>query len=77
MQQYNSYIRKFPAVLTAKMTGAKERKYFQVTNAATREAPTVDFGTPAAGRRQLRRHRAPSRARSQEADTPVKCPLPL
>ncbi len=46
VQQYNSYIRQFPAVLTAKMTGAKERKYFQVTNAANKEAPTVDFGTP-------------------------------
>ena len=48
VQQYNAYIRKFPAVLTAKMTGAKERKYFQVTNAANREAPTVEFGTPGA-----------------------------
>ena len=46
VQQYNAYIRQFPAVLTAKMTGAKERKYFQVTNAANREAPPVDFGTP-------------------------------
>jgi LemA protein len=48
VQQYNSYIRQFPAVLTAKMTGAKERKYFQVTNGANREAPTVDFGKPGA-----------------------------
>ncbi|MES2177908.1 MAG: LemA family protein [Gemmatimonadota bacterium] len=47
VQQYNSYIRQFPAVLTAKMTGAKEKKYFQVSNPANREAPTVDFGTPA------------------------------
>ena len=46
VQQYNSYIRRFPAVLTAKMTGAKERKYFQVTNPGAREAPTVDFGAP-------------------------------
>jgi LemA protein len=48
VQAYNSYIRKFPTVLTAKMTGAKERKYFQVTNPDAREAPTVDFGKPAA-----------------------------
>ena len=48
VQQYNSYIRQFPAVLMAKMTGAKERKYFQVTNAGNREAPSVDFGTPGA-----------------------------
>jgi LemA protein len=48
VQQYNAYIRKFPAVLTAKMTGAKERKYFNVTNGANRDAPTVEFGTPGA-----------------------------
>ena len=47
VQQYNAYIRQFPAVLMAKMTGAKERKYFTVTNAANREAPTVDFSRPA------------------------------
>ena len=49
VQQYNSYIRQFPAVLMAKMTGAKERKYFTVTNAANREAPTVDFSRPNPG----------------------------
>jgi LemA protein len=48
VQQYNAYIRQFPAVLMAKLTGAKEKKYFQVTNAANREAPTVEFGTPGA-----------------------------
>lgn len=47
VQQYNAYIRQFPAVLTAKMTGAKERKYFQVSNPGNREAPTVDFSKPA------------------------------
>jgi LemA protein len=41
---YNAYIRKFPQVLTAKVTGAKAREYFEVTNAAAREAPAVDFG---------------------------------
>lgn len=41
--QYNTYIRRFPAALTAKMTGAKPREYFEVTNPASREAPTVDF----------------------------------
>lgn len=46
VQTYNAYIRQFPAVLMAKMTGAKERKYFTVTNAANREAPTVDFNRP-------------------------------
>lgn len=40
---YNEYIRKFPQVLTAKATGAKARTYFEVTDAAARSAPTVDF----------------------------------
>lgn len=40
---YNTYIRRFPQVLTAKVTGAKSRDYFEVTNGAAREAPTVDF----------------------------------
>jgi LemA protein len=46
VREYNAYIRQFPAVLTAKMTGAKEKKYFQVTNAENRANPNVDFGTP-------------------------------
>jgi LemA protein len=46
VRQYNEYIRKFPAVLTAKATGAKPRAYFEVTNAGAREAPKVDFGKP-------------------------------
>ena len=47
-QEYNSYIRQFPQTLTAKMTGAKPRKYFNVTTPGAREAPTVDFSRPAA-----------------------------
>ncbi len=47
VQQYNSYIRQFPAVMTAKMTGAKPRKYFEVTNPAATQVPTVDFSKPA------------------------------
>lgn len=43
VRQYNEYIRKFPAVLTAKATGAQARTYFEVTDAAARVAPTVDF----------------------------------
>lgn len=43
VRQYNEYIRKFPAVLTAKATGAKARTYFEVTDAAARVAPAVDF----------------------------------
>ncbi len=48
-QQYNTYIRRFPAVLTAKVIGAKPKTYFEVTNPANREAPTVDFSKPASG----------------------------
>lgn len=43
VRQYNEYIRKFPQVLTAKVTGAKARTYFEVTDAASRAAPNVDF----------------------------------
>ncbi len=43
VQEYNTYIRRFPAVVTAKVIGAKPREYFEVTNAEAREAPKVDF----------------------------------
>jgi LemA protein len=48
VQQYNAYIRQFPAVLTAKVTGAKERKYFTADASAQHGPPTVDFSKPAA-----------------------------
>jgi len=48
-QEYNTYIRQFPQTLTAKVTGAKPRNYFNVTNPGAREAPTVDFSKPGAG----------------------------
>jgi LemA protein len=40
---YNTYIRKFPATLTARATGAKPRQGFEVTDPTARQAPTVDF----------------------------------
>jgi LemA protein len=43
VRQYNEYIRKFPAVMTAKATGAKPREYFEVTDAAARAALKVEF----------------------------------
>jgi len=46
-QEYNTYIRQFPQALTAKVTGAKPRKYFEA-GAGAREAPTVDFSRPGA-----------------------------
>ena len=48
VQQYNTTIRTFPTALTAKVTGAKPRNYFEVTDPGARQAPTVDFGKPAA-----------------------------
>jgi LemA protein len=47
VNDYNAYIRRFPAVVTAKVTGAKPRKYF-AADPASQQAPTVDFSkTPA------------------------------
>ena len=47
VNDYNAYIRKFPQVITAKVTGAKPRKYFAAAPGST-EVPTVDFSkTPA------------------------------
>ncbi len=42
VNRYNAYIRRFPQVLTAKVTGAKARTYFQETAAAD-TAPQVKF----------------------------------
>ncbi len=47
VQTYNSYIRTFPQVLTAKLIGKGPRDYFEVTSEAAREAPKVDFTSPA------------------------------
>lgn len=44
---YNAYIRQFPQLMTAKMTGAKPRKYFTAAPGTT-EAPKVDFSRPPA-----------------------------
>ncbi len=43
---YNAYIRQFPAVLTAKVTGSRPRKYFTANASATGAPPTVDFSKP-------------------------------
>jgi LemA protein len=47
VQTYNSYIRTFPQVLTAKLIGKSSREYFEVTSATAREVPKVDFTAPA------------------------------
>ncbi|MDQ6871020.1 MAG: LemA family protein [Gemmatimonadota bacterium] len=44
VQSYNTYIRTFPQALTAKVTGAKPRTYFEAA-AGTEAPPVVDFGT--------------------------------
>jgi LemA protein len=46
VREYNAYIRQFPAVITAKLTGARPKKYFQVSTPENRQNPNVDFGTP-------------------------------
>ena len=44
VKAYNAYIRTFPQAITAKVTGAKPRTYFEAA-AGTEKPPTVDFGT--------------------------------
>jgi len=43
VNQYNAYIRSFPQVVTARLSGAKPRDYYKATSASANEAPTVDF----------------------------------
>jgi LemA protein len=50
VQTYNTYIRTLPQSLTAKVTGAKPRDYFEVTTPGARTAPTVDFSKPGAAK---------------------------
>lgn len=45
---YNAYIRQFPQVITAKVTGARPRKYFAATGEAQQGPPPVDFSKPPA-----------------------------
>ncbi|HEV7837872.1 MAG TPA: LemA family protein [Gemmatimonadaceae bacterium] len=47
VQAYNAYIRTFPQALTAKVTGAKARTYYEAAP-GSEVAPTVDFGNRAA-----------------------------
>jgi len=50
VQSYNTYIRRFPQAITAKVIGAKSRTYYEAAP-GSEVAPTVDFGnraTPAA-----------------------------
>ena len=44
VQTYNTYIRRFPQAITAKVIGAKPRTYYE-SAPGSEAAPTVDFGT--------------------------------
>jgi LemA protein len=49
VQDYNTYIRRFPVNLTAKMFGYAVKPNFGVEDEhAIQQAPTVDFGAPPA-----------------------------
>jgi LemA protein len=62
VREYNEYIRKFPAAMTAKVTGAKPRKYF-TASAGAETPPTVDFSkTP------------PTAPPTTQQQTPTKTP---
>ena len=45
VKDYNTYIRGFPQAVTAKVTGAKSRPYYEAAP-GTNVAPTVDFSKP-------------------------------
>lgn len=45
VQEYNTYIRRFPAALTARATGAKPREFF-TASAQAQAAPEVKFSRP-------------------------------
>ncbi len=47
VRDYNTYIRGFPQTLTAKVTGAKARPYYEAAP-GSETAPGVDFSKPAA-----------------------------
>jgi LemA protein len=49
VQTYNTTIRTFPTAITARVTGAKPREYFQVTDPGALAAPKVDFGATSGG----------------------------
>ena len=47
VKEYNTFITQFPAVMTAKATGAKQRTYYQADASAASTVPSVDFSKPA------------------------------
>jgi LemA protein len=67
VREYNTLIRTFPTALTARVTGAKTREYFELTNAGDREVPRVDLGGGAG---------APAAAPAGAATTPPAAGAP-
>ena len=49
VRDYNTYIRGFPQVITAKVTGASPRPYYDAPPGSD-TAPSVDFSKPGAGK---------------------------
>ena len=45
VRTYNTYVRQFPQVITARVTGAGRKEPYQAP-AGSEQAPTVDFGQP-------------------------------
>lgn len=45
VREYNSFIRQFPQVVTARMTGAERKEPYQAPQ-GSEQTPTVDFGQP-------------------------------
>jgi LemA protein len=46
VREYNTLIRRFPAAVTAKVIGADQREYYEVSDPANRDSPAVDFAPP-------------------------------
>ncbi|MBO9717324.1 MAG: LemA family protein [Pseudoxanthomonas sp.] len=66
VQDYNTFIRSFPQLITAKIFGFREKPNFSVENEAQiQHAPAVDFGTP-----------APTTPQPQPATPPPPAPAP-
>jgi LemA protein len=43
VREYNAFIRQFPQALTAKVVGARDREYFELTTAEAAAPPRVEF----------------------------------
>ena len=75
VQDYNTYLRRFPVNLTAKMFGYAVKPNFGVEDeAAIQQAPTVDFGAPAAPAPQAPAAPAPAGASSAPPAAPQPAP---